>query len=64
LDKLVLLDLDQNDFNGTVPSELGSLEYLKFLLLNRNQLTGQLPDELGNIPELSKCEVDARVACL
>jgi Leucine-rich repeat (LRR) protein len=50
--KLVLLDLDDNQFARTIPSELGSLDLLEFLLLNRNQLTGTVPQELSGLSSL------------
>lgn len=43
-DDLVLLDLDQNLFDGTVPENYGTLTNLRYLLLNRNpSLGGRLP---------------------
>jgi Leucine-rich repeat (LRR) protein len=42
--QLFLLDLDNNQFSGTIPSNYGKLPVLRHLLLNRNPLTGTLPN--------------------
>jgi hypothetical protein len=55
LDKVVLLDLDSNEFNGTIPTEIGNMVGLQFLLLNRNSLEGDVPTELGFVTTLRKC---------
>ena len=46
------LSLFHNDLNGTLPSELGTLTNLQYLLLSRNQLTGEIPTELGSLTNL------------
>ncbi|XP_039124372.1 probable LRR receptor-like serine/threonine-protein kinase At3g47570 [Dioscorea cayenensis subsp. rotundata] len=40
---LQVLDLSENFFNGTLPSEIGSLINLQQLLLNGNRLSGEIP---------------------
>ena len=55
-DRVVELDLSENDLNGTIPSELGYLTYLEVLYLSENQLSGTIPSALGilsNLIELS-----------
>ena len=55
-DRVVELDLSENDLNGTIPSELGYLTYLEVLYLSENQLSGTIPSALGilsNLTELS-----------
>jgi Leucine-rich repeat (LRR) protein len=50
--ELVLLDLHTNGFEGQLPSELGTLSNLSFLLLNKNELTGFLPTSFNNLSNL------------
>lgn len=38
---------------GTIPSELGNLEYLESLGLGYNTLSGSIPSELGNLTNLT-----------
>jgi Leucine-rich repeat (LRR) protein len=52
LTNLVLLDLGDNELEGTIPESLGKLDKLSFLLLNGNNLNGTVPgsfDQLDNI---------------
>ena len=56
---LQFLDVAGNDFNGTLPAELGSLMQLQQLTLNANPFTGQLPAAWGApgaFPELFALE--------
>jgi hypothetical protein len=50
--ELILLDLHTNGFEGQLPSELGTLSNLSFLLLNSNELTGQMPASYNNLANL------------
>ena len=55
--KLVIVDLDGNNLNGTIPPELTTLNNLVWHSLgpgkaHGNQLTGSIPPELGNLTEL------------
>ena len=55
-DRVVELDLSDNELNGAIPSELGSLVNLEYLYLPENQLRGAIPSALGvlsNLIELS-----------
>ena len=55
-DRVIELDLSDNELNGTIPSELGHLTYLEVLYLSENQLSGSIPSEisvLSNLIELS-----------
>jgi Leucine-rich repeat (LRR) protein len=49
---LDLLSLDNNQFSGTIPSEIGSFSRLHLLLLENNQLTGTIPLEIGSLAQL------------
>lgn len=59
LEDLILLDLDDNSLTGSIPSSLGNLRNLAFLLLNRNEgITGEVPDAVQNLPLLQILLVD------
>ena len=51
-DRVVSLDLQQNNLNGTVPSSIGNLTAVTFLSLRNNNLSGSLPVEIGNMAEM------------
>jgi Leucine-rich repeat (LRR) protein len=46
------IDLSAHQLIGSMPSELGNLTSLQWLLLYSNELTGSIPSELGNLPNL------------
>jgi hypothetical protein len=49
------IDFIDNNLNGTLPSELQNLVYLKnFSLLNNDQLTGNIPPTIGNMTSLQQ----------
>jgi hypothetical protein len=50
--EIVLLDLHENGFEGQLPTQLGTLSNLAFLLLNRNELTGFMPPSFSNLSNL------------
>ncbi len=50
--RVVELDLSENELNGTIPPELGSLLHLEELDLSNNQLSGTIPIDLGNLTNL------------
>jgi hypothetical protein len=59
-----LLDLDDTDIGGTLPSEIDALSNLRSLLLAGMGLTGMIPTELGNLSALGKPRgVDSRLSC-
>jgi Leucine-rich repeat (LRR) protein len=59
LTNLVLLDLSQNHFTSTVPSNLGNLKKLQYLLLNGNlNLTGGLHPVTTHHPDLKILLID------
>lgn len=48
------LALSNNNLNGTIPPELGSLKSLKFLRLSNNQLSNIIPGQLGELTRLEE----------
>jgi hypothetical protein len=56
---LILLDLDDNDLNGTIPFEIGEWSNLEFLLLNRNEeIKGELPETFSQLSNLRLALLD------
>ena len=53
-DRVIELDLSDNELKGTIPSELGHLAYLEALYLSENQLSGTIPTALGALSNLIK----------
>ena len=50
--RVTALDLAENELSGSVPPELGSLDYLTTLRLGSNELSGPIPSELGALGNL------------
>ena len=50
--RLVNIFLVNNGLVGTIPPEIGNLEFLEALLLDFNQLSGEIPSEMGNLSNL------------
>eukprot|EP00899_Mesostigma_viride_P024809 jgi/Mesvir1/5512/Mv15553-RA.1 len=50
VDRLIIFE---NDFEGTIVRQLGSLEALTILALNGNRLSGTIPPELGSLSSLA-----------
>ncbi|KAM0007672.1 putative non-specific serine/threonine protein kinase [Helianthus debilis subsp. tardiflorus] len=47
------LKLNDNNFNGQIPQDLGKLRYLEVLDLGNNEFSGNIPKWIGNYTELS-----------
>jgi len=59
LTNLVLLDLEDNDLTGNIPTTISQLTNLKFLMLNRNQdLSGIVPEGVQQLPRLDIFMID------
>lgn len=53
-DKVLFLELEDNNLVGTLPEEIGNLDILNYLLLNANQLAGEIPASMGNLVNLEQ----------
>ncbi|GJS04308.1 receptor-like protein EIX2, partial [Tanacetum coccineum] len=51
------LDLSSNNFSGSIPSELMTLQALQSLNLSRNLLTGRIPEKIGYLKLLESFDV-------
>uniref|UniRef100_A0A7S2XRA3 RapA2 cadherin-like domain-containing protein n=1 Tax=Attheya septentrionalis TaxID=420275 RepID=A0A7S2XRA3_9STRA len=52
------IEMERNNVVGTIPSEMGNLDQLRFLYLERGGLSGSIPNELGNITTLQVLDLD------
>jgi len=52
-ERVIALDLANNNLTGELPGALGNLSDLKTLNLSNNQLHGPIPSELGNLANLT-----------
>jgi hypothetical protein len=58
-DKLVaLVDLQNNNLQGTIPAHLGLLQWLKTLNLSNNNLSGEIPSTLSSLTFLEELYLD------
>ena len=53
------LGIEGNSFGGTIPSELGFIDSLRFVSLRMNDLSGPIPSELARLTRLAILEVDS-----
>ena len=53
-DRVIALELVENELRGTIPPDLAHLTRLEQLILSRNRLSGTIPAWLGELDELAK----------
>ena len=53
---LHVLELDNNDLTGTIPTHLGALSNLRTIKLTDNQIKGTIPAELSNCKNLTEID--------
>ncbi|KAM5560485.1 receptor-like protein 7 [Rosa sericea] len=51
------IDISGNNFNGSIPMEVGKLRSLYILNLSSNALTGAIPSSLGNLRQLESLDL-------
>ncbi|KAG2573486.1 hypothetical protein PVAP13_7KG256200 [Panicum virgatum] len=54
---LVLIDLSNNRFSGSIPRSVGNLTGLLVLNLSRNAFTGEIPAELGRLSQVESLDL-------
>ncbi|KAH9330305.1 hypothetical protein KI387_002413, partial [Taxus chinensis] len=54
LEILERLFLQNNQFVGTIPDELGQLKHLHVLKISHNKLSGRIPQSIGNLQRLKR----------
>ena len=52
VENTTVLNLENNQLTGSIPSEIGNLTNLTYLDLQYNLLTGSIPPEIGNLTNL------------
>lgn len=50
------MNLRFNNLSGRIPSDLGNLILLEYLLLNKNHFSGEIPSTFGNLSSLLGCD--------
>ncbi len=50
--RVIKVDLDYNNLNGTIPPEIGNLTSVKRVYLHDNYLFGTIPSEIGDLAEV------------
>eukprot|EP00750_Incisomonas_marina_P003842 INCI13419.1.p1 GENE.INCI13419.1~~INCI13419.1.p1 ORF type:complete len:1236 (+),score=245.68 INCI13419.1:428-3709(+) len=58
LQGLTQLWLNDNQFTGSIPTQIGELSSLQVLMLQNNRLSGPLPSDLGRLLQLSELNIE------
>jgi Leucine-rich repeat (LRR) protein len=59
LRSLVLIDISNNRFHGTIPEAIGELVLLRGLNMSHNALTGPIPSQFGNLKQLESLDLSS-----
>ena len=51
-DRVVAIDLSDNNLSGMLPTNISDLKYLRTLNLFKNQISGTIPQSIGNLKSL------------
>ncbi|CAO2202008.1 unnamed protein product [Urochloa humidicola] len=57
LSVFMYLDFSNNNFEGTIPKEIGDLKLLKGLNLSRNSFTGEIPNRITNMLQMESLDL-------
>uniref|UniRef100_J3KWM7 non-specific serine/threonine protein kinase n=1 Tax=Oryza brachyantha TaxID=4533 RepID=J3KWM7_ORYBR len=56
---LVLIDVSNNKFHGSIPETIGMLSALSGLNMSHNALTGPIPNQLGSLHQLESLDLSS-----
>nr|XP_025877878.1 receptor-like protein 9DC3 [Oryza sativa Japonica Group] len=59
LRSLVLIDVSNNEFDGSIPSSIGELALLHGLNMSHNMLTGPIPTQFDNLNNLESLDLSS-----
>ncbi|XP_048426060.1 receptor-like protein 2 isoform X2 [Pyrus x bretschneideri] len=54
-----VISLRNNSLGGSIPFEIGQLQFLQQLDLSINHLSGNIPDQIANLPKLERLELNS-----
>ncbi|XP_042393389.1 brassinosteroid LRR receptor kinase BRL1-like [Zingiber officinale] len=54
---MIYLDLSYNSLSGTIPENIGLMEYLQVLNMGHNQLIGSIPESFGGLKSIGVLDV-------
>lgn len=56
-DRVISFSSYSNGYNGTIPKEIGDLEFLEFINLSYGNITGEIPEELFQLTNLKSLKL-------